>query len=55
MAELTKERILKLAIEFISDDGLFEAVGEAEWIKSTAFYNAGIADFTKALLQEMEK
>ena len=55
MAELTKEKVLKLAIDFIADCNLFEANDDVDWIKASAFYNSGVADFAKAIIAEMEK
>ena len=56
MAELTKEKILQMASDYINDGASpFEALNDIEWLKAQLFYNTGINDFARAIAKEMEK
>ena len=55
MANLTKEMILDMASEWLADSSTFEAIGDDNWLKAVLFYNTGVNDFARALIEEMEE
>ena len=53
MAEITKEKILELASEAIADGSTFECIGDDAWLKAVLFYNTGINDFARMIIQRL--
>ena len=54
MAELTKEKIYELASELISLGSTFEVIDDDNWLKAVLFYNTGINEFARQLVNAME-
>lgn len=56
MAELTKEKILQLAFEFVSKMGRppWLSVNDSNRIIAQTFYFAGMHEFAKMLIEELE-
>ena len=54
VANLTKEKILDMASEWLADASTFESINDDNWLKCVLFYNSGINDFARALIKEME-
>lgn len=55
MANLTKEKILDMASEWLADASTFESIGDDNWLKCVLFYNTGVNDFARALIKKMEE
>ena len=55
MANLTKEKILDMASEWLADSSTFDSIGDDNWLKAVLFYNTGVNDFARALIKELEK
>lgn len=54
VANLTKEKILDMASEFLADAETFGEVNNPNWLAAVLFYNNGVNDFARVMIKEME-
>lgn len=55
MAKITKEKILDIASDMISDSAAFESLGDNDWLHAVLFYNTGINDLARHLIRVLEE